>query len=303
LVQPKQRPNQSGEAVQGTESNIGATPVSASTEPVLVIQPSRAWFRLDLAALWEYRELLYFLVWRDLRVRYKQTAIGATWVVLQPLMTMLAFTAIFGYLAKIPSDGFPYSIFAYTALLPWTYFASALNRSSTSVVSEAHLISKVYFPRAILPLAGTLSGIIDLAVPFVLLLGMMIWYGIMPTWGLFALPFFLLLAVATALAVGLWCAALNVRYRDVGIAIPFLTQCWMYASPVAYPTSLVPENWRFLYSLNPMAGVIEGFRWALLGKQGPDFRAMAISAVVVVVLLVGGLVFFRRMENTFVDVV
>jgi len=289
--------------VQGTESNIGATPVSASSEPVLVIQPSRVWFRLDLAALWQYRELLYFLVWRDLKVRYKQTAIGATWAILQPLMTMVIFTVIFGHFAKIPSDGLPYPIFAYTALLPWTYFASALSRSSSSVVAEAHLISKVYFPRAVLPLAGTVSGIIDFAVAFPLLLGMMIWYGIMPAWGLLALPLFLLLALATALAVGLWCSALNVRYRDVGYTIPFLTQCWMYASPVAYPVSLVPENWRFFYSLNPMAGVVEGFRWALLGKQGPDFVVMAVSTVVVALLLVGGLVFFKHMERTFVDVV
>jgi len=277
--------------------------MSASSEPVLVIEPSRVWFHLDLAALWQYRELLYFLVWRDLKVRYRQTAIGATWAILQPLMTMVIFTVIFGHFAKIPSDGLPYPIFAYTALLPWTYFASALSRSSSSVVAEAHLISKVYFPRAVLPLAGTVSGIIDFAVAFPLLLGMMMWYGIMPAWGLLALPLFLLLALATALAVGLWCSALNVRYRDVGYTIPFLTQCWMYASPVAYPVSLVPENWRFFYSLNPMAGVIEGFRWALLGKQGPDFRVMAASAVVVAVLLVGGLVFFKRMENTFVDVV
>jgi len=277
--------------------------MSASSEPVLVIQPSRVWFHLDLAALWQYRELLYFLVWRDLKVRYKQTAIGATWAILQPLMTMVIFTVIFGHFAKIPSDGLPYPIFAYTGLLPWTYFASALNRSSSSVVAEAHLISKVYFPRAVLPLAGTVSGIIDFAVAFVLLLGMMIWYGIMPAWGLLALPLFLLLALATALAVGLWCSALNVRYRDVGYTIPFLTQCWMYASPVAYPVSLVPENWRFVYSLNPMAGVIEGFRWALLGKHGPDFVVMAVSTVVVALLLVGGLVFFKHVERTFVDVV
>ena len=282
---------------------IGAPPVSTSSEPILVIRPSRAWFRLDLAALWEYRELLYFLVWRDLRVRYQQTAIGGTWALLQPLMTMMIFTVIFGQFAKIPSDGLPYPIFAYTALLPWTYFASALNRSSTSVVAEAHLISKVYFPRALLPLAGTLSGIVDFAIAFVLLLGLMVWYGIGPTWGVLVLPLFLLLALAMALAVGLWCSALNVRYRDVALTIPFLTQCWMYASPVAYPVSLVPENWRFLYSLNPMAGVVEGFRWALLGKQGPDFVVMAVSAVVVALLLVGGLVFFKHMERTFADVV
>jgi len=278
-------------------------PVSASNEPILVIQPSRAWFRVELAALWEYRELLYFLVWRDLRLRYKQTAIGATWVILQPLMTMLIFTVIFGHFAKIPSDGLPYPIFAYTALLPWTYFANALNRSCTSVVAEAHLISKVYFPRPLLPLAGTLSGISDFAVAFVLLLGLMTWYRIMPTWGLLVLPFFLLLALAMALAVGLWCSALNVRYRDVGLIIPFLIQCWMYASPVAYPVSLVPKNWRFFYSLNPMVAVVEGFRWALLGTQGPDVVVMAISIIVVALLLIGGLVFFRHMERTFVDVV
>ena len=277
--------------------------MSALSKPVLVIQPNRVWFRLDLAEIWQYRELLYFLTWRDVKVRYKQTAIGATWAVVQPLTTMLIFTMIFGHFAKIPSDGFPYPVFAYTALLPWMYFASALNRSSTSVVSEAHLISKVYFPRAILPLAGAISGIIDFAVAFVLLLVMMIWYGITPTWGLLVLPLFLLLALVTALAVGLWSSALNVRYRDVGLTIPFLTQCWMYASPVAYPVSLVPENWRFFYGLNPMAGVIEGFRWALLGKQGPDYGVMAVSAGVVVILLVGGLVFFRRMERMFADVI
>ena len=277
--------------------------MNALSKPALVIQPNRVWFRLDLAEIWQYRELLYFLTWRDVKVRYKQTAIGATWAVVQPLTTMLIFTMIFGHFAKIPSDGFPYPVFAYTALLPWMYFASALNRSSTSVVSEAHLISKVYFPRAILPLAGAISGIIDFAVAFVLLLVMMIWYGITPTWGLLVLPLFLLLALVTALAVGLWSSALNVRYRDVGLTIPFLTQCWMYASPVAYPVSLVPENWRFFYGLNPMAGVIEGFRWALLGKQGPDYGVMAVSAGVVVILLVGGLVFFRRMERMFADVI
>ena len=267
------------------------------------IAPSTGWVPLKLQELWEYRELLYFLIWRDVKVRYKQTAIGATWAILQPLLTMIIFTAIFAHFARIPSDDLPYPIFAYAALLPWTYFASALNRSSASVVSEAHLISKIYFPRIILPIAGTVSGIIDFAIAFVLLLGMMIWYHITPSWALVALPLFLLLTLATALAVGLWCSALYVRYRDVGLTIPFLTQCWMYASPVAYPVSLVPENWRFFYSLNPMAGVIEGFRWALLGTQGPDFAVMVVSAVVVAILLVSGLIYFKRMERTFVDVV
>lgn len=271
--------------------------------PLISIEPARSCLSLRLGELWAYRELLYFLVWRDVKVRYKQTAIGAIWAVLQPLSAMLIFTVVFGYFAKIPSDGLPYPIFAYAGVLPWLYFASALNRSIVSVVNEGHLISKVYFPRLLLPLAGTVSGALEFAVSFVLLIGMMLWYGLTPTWGLMALPFFLLLALATALAVGLWLSALNVRYRDVGYTVPFLTQCWMYASPVAYPVSLVPQQWRLLYSLNPMAGVIEGFRWALLGKQSPDLGVMAASAAVVALLLAGGLIFFKQMERTFADVI
>ncbi len=271
--------------------------------PLIRIEPSRGWVSLKLRELWEYRELVYFLIWRDLKVRYKQTVIGATWAIFQPLMTTGIFTVIFGEFAKIPSDGLPYPIFVFTALLCWNYFASALNRATGSVVNEAHLISKVYFPRLIIPLAGVVSGLVDFAIAFVVLLGMMVWFGIVPTWGALALPLFLLLALMTALAVGLWLSALNARYRDVGHTIPFLTQFWMFASPVFYPVSLVPEKWRLLYSLNPMAGVIEGFRWALLGKESPDFGVMAASATVVIVLLVGGLAFFKRMERTFADVV
>jgi lipopolysaccharide transport system permease protein len=268
-----------------------------------MIQPGKKLLQLDLQAVWQYRELLYFLIWRDLKVRYKQTVIGAAWAILQPLTTMVVFTVIFGQLAKIPSDGFPYPIFAFSALLPWTYFSSALARSISSVVGDAHLISKVYFPRLILPLSGVVSGLVDFTIAFVILVGMMIWFGIMPTWGALALPVFLFLALMTALAVGLWLSALNVMYRDVGHTVPFLTQVWMYVSPVVYPVSLVPEKWRLLYSLNPMAGVIEGFRWALLGKESPDFGVMTVSAVVVVALLLGGLVFFKHMERTFADVV
>ena len=270
-------------------------------EPTILIQPRRHLFDLDLAAIWAYRELLYFLVWRDLKVRYKQTLIGTGWVVIQPLMTMAIFTVIFGNFAKIPSDGLPYPVFSYAALLPWNLFSSSLSRGGESVVSNANLVTKIYFPRLILPLSGVLSPLADFAIAFLILVGMMIWFGIAPTVGILMLPIFVLLAICTALAVGLWLAALNVRYRDVRYTIPFLIQIWMFASPVAYPVSLVPEKWRWLYSLNPMAGVIEGFRWALLGNQSPDVRVMTISTIVVVALLAGGIVYFKQMERTFAD--
>ena len=277
--------------------------MSNLTESTVVIEPKKGLFQLDLKGIWQYRELLYFLVWRDLKVRYKQTVIGIGWAVLQPLISMIIFTLIFGKLAKIPSDGLPYSIFVYSALLPWNYFASALHRCVASVVGDASLISKVYFPRLILPLAGTVSGLADFLVSFLLLLGMMACYGVGLSWSVLMLPMFLLLALSTALAVGLWLSALNVRYRDVGHTIPFLLQVWMYASPIVYPVSMLPEKYRFVYSLNPMAGVIEGFRWALLNKQSPDFWVMGISTAVVLILISGGLIFFRNMERTFADVV
>jgi lipopolysaccharide transport system permease protein len=271
--------------------------------PTFVIQPPRGLGSLDLAALWEYRELLYFLVWRDVKVRYKQTFIGASWAIFQPAMTMAIFTVVFGNFAKIPSDGLPYAVFAYTALLPWTYFSTALSRSATGLVSNANLITKVYFPRLIVPLASVIAPAVDFLFAFLLLLGLMAWFGIVPTWGILVLPLFFLLAMITALAIGLWLAPLNARYRDVGHTIPFLTQFWMFASPVVYPVSLIPESWRLLYSLNPMVGVIEGFRWALLGKGDTDFSPMLVSVAVVLVLLVGGVVFFKRMERTLADVI
>jgi len=279
------------------------TSTSIFTTPFVEIKPSRGVFQLDLRAVWQYRELLYFLVWRDLKVRYKQAAIGIGWVILQPLVTMLIFTAVFAKFAKVPSDGIPYPIFAYTALLPWTYFAQALSRSGPSVVGDSGLISKIYFPRLIIPLAAVITPAVDVVFSSVILLAMMVWFGMAPTWGVLALPLFLLLAPMTALAVALWLAPLHVRYRDVGHALPFLIQIWMYASPVAYPVSLVPERWRVLYSLNPMAGVIEGFRWALLGKASPDFMLMSVSAAFVLLLLLGGIVFFKHMEKTFADVI
>jgi len=273
------------------------------SESTIIIEAKKSWFQLDLEGIWHYRELLYFLVWRDLKIRYKQTVIGIGWAILQPVVTMLIFTFIFGDLVKVPSDGLPYAIFAYSALLPWNYFAGALQRSVASVVGDAALVSKVYFPRLILPIAGTLSGLVDFLISFMLLVAMMSWYGIRLSWTSLTLPLFIVFALCTALAVGLWLSALNVRYRDVGHTIPFLVQAWMYASPIVYPLSIVPERYRFFYSLNPMVGVIEGFRWALFGKQSPDFAVMSISAVVVIFLIGGGLVFFRNMERTFADVV
>jgi len=271
--------------------------------PVIRIESSSGWALPKLWELWEHRELLYFFSWRDVKVRYKQTVIGAAWAILQPLTTMIIFTLIFGHFANMPSDGLPYPIFAFAALLPWNFFANALNRCSGSLVGNANLITKVYFPRLIIPLSAAVSGIIDFAITFVVLLAMMFWFEIAVTWNVIALPIFLFLGLNTALAVGLWLSALNVRYRDVTYVVPFLTQVWFFASPIAYPVSIIPEHWRLLYSLNPMAGVIEGFRWALLGKESPDFAVMAISAILVTVLLLGGLVYFRRTERIFADVV
>ena len=271
--------------------------------PTVVIQAQRGFGDLDIAALWEYRELLYFLVWRDVKVRYKQTLMGAAWAIFQPAISMAIFTLVFGNLAKIPSDGLPYAVFVYTALLPWIYFSQALIRCGNGLVSNAHLITKVYFPRLIIPLADVVAPAVDFLCGFLVLLGLIAWFGIVPSWGVLALPVFFLLAMLTALAIGLWLSPLNARYRDVGVTIPFLIQVWMFASPVVYPVSLIPESWRLVYSLNPMVGVIEGFRWGLLGKENPNFTPMLVSVFVVLLLLVGGVIFFKRMERTFTDVI
>jgi lipopolysaccharide transport system permease protein len=269
----------------------------------LVIRPSSGWLPLNLRAVWEYRELLYFLTWRDVKVRYKQTALGVAWAVLQPLLLMGAFSIFFGRLAKVPSDGLPYPIFAFSALLPWQLFAHALAQSSNSLVANDKLITKIFFPRLVIPLSAVLSGVIDFFIAFGVFLVLMVYYGIPPTGAFWSIPFFVLLAVATALAVGLWLAALNVEYRDVRYVVPFIIQFWFFVSPVAYPTSLVPGPWQLLYAVNPMVGVIEGFRWALLGKTpGPGWELM-ISVAVIAVLLTGGLYYFRRMERTFADLV
>lgn len=270
--------------------------------PHIAIQPTRGWAALQLRDVWQYRELLFFLTWRDISVRYKQTALGAAWAILQPVFTMIVFSIFFGHLAKIPSDGVPYPVFTFCALLPWTYFAYALGESSNSLVGNANLISKVYFPRLVIPMAATLAGLVDFAIAFVVLLGLMLWYHIVPTVAILLLPAFLLLAIATALAVGLWLSALNVRYRDVRYTIPFLIQIWLFATPVAYPSSLLHGVWRTLYGLNPMAGVVDGFRWALLGTAAPG-ATLLVSVGMVLVLLFGGLMYFRRMEQTFADIV
>lgn len=273
------------------------------TETPLVIRPSRGAMRVDVRDLWEYRELLFFLVWRDVKVRYKQTVLGVTWVVLQPLLTMVVFSVFFGRLARIPSDGVPYPVFAYAALLPWQLFSTALGGTSGSIVASQHLIQKVYFPRLVIPLATVLSGLLDFVISFGVLVALMVYFRVSPTAAVIATPAFLLLAVTTALAVGLWLCVLNVRYRDVRYAIPFLVQVWLFATPVAYPSSLVPRRWSLLYGLNPMVGVVEGFRWALLGTATEPGPQILVSTVVVIALLFGGLVYFRRSEATFADVV
>jgi len=271
--------------------------------PTLLIRPSRGWAALDLADLWQYRELIYFLTWRDIKVRYKQTVLGGAWAILQPFLTMVVFSVFFGRLAGIPSDGLPYPIFAYCALLPWQLFAHALTESSNSLVANERLITKVYFPRLVVPISAVLAGLLDFLVAFVVLIGMMMYYHIRPTAAVWTVPLFLLLAVGAALGVGLWLSALNVQYRDVRYTIPFLTQFWLFLTPVAYPSTLVPVSWRALYGLNPMAGVVEGFRWALLGKTEGPGALLAVSVAITIVILVGGLYYFRRMEQTFADVV
>jgi lipopolysaccharide transport system permease protein len=271
--------------------------------PTVRIRPSRGWVSLRLGELWAYRGLLYFLTWRDVKVRYKQTALGAAWAVLQPLLTMVIFSLFFGRLAKVPSDGLPYPVFAFAALVPWTFFAYSLNQSSNSLVGSANLITKVYFPRLALPVATVLSGLVDLALALAVLFVLMLWYGIFPPVQALWLPAFLALAVVTALGAGLWLSALNVQYRDVRYVVPFLTQIWMFATPIAYPSSLLSEPWRTLFGLNPMTGVVEGMRWSLLGTDTAPGPAVAVSSAAALALLVSGAFAFRRMEKTFADLV
>jgi len=268
-----------------------------------VIRPSNGWSFPDFKEIWEYRELLYFFVWRDIKIRYKQTVLGASWAVIQPFFTMVVFSIFFGKLAGIPSEGIPYPIFVYCALVPWSYFANALTKASNSMVSQRGIITKVYFPRLIIPLASVLSGLLDFAIAFIVFIGMMLYYGILPSPAVLLVPLLVLLSMATALGVGLWFSALNVIYRDVQYAVPFGIQFWMFATPIAYSSSLVPEAWRLLYGINPMVGVIEGFRWALLGRASGLGLMFIMSTLFVLLVLVTGLIYFRRMERTFADVV
>ncbi len=271
--------------------------------PSVHIAARGRWLALDLVELWAYRELLYFFVWRDIKVRYKQTVIGAAWAVLQPVLTMLVFSLFFGTLAKIPSQGLPYPVFYYCALLPWMYFSTAMQGATNIVVDQQRVITKIYFPRVVLPIAAVLSGLLDFAISFAVFLGMMVYYRIVPTKAVIWLPAFTLLAILTALGVGLWLSALNALYRDVRYVLPFLVQFWMFASPVAYASSLVPAKWRWLYGLNPMAGVIEGFRWALTGHGQPPGILLAASSAAVVLLVFSGLVYYHAVEGTMADVV
>ena len=290
------------------QSAISSPPLALGTSPAaeastLRIAPSTGWVPLKLSELWEYRELLYFLVWRDIKVRYKQTALGATWAIIQPFLTMVVFSLFFGHLAKMPSDGIPYPIFSFAALVPWSFFANGLSQSSNSLVGSSNLITKVYFPRLIVPLASSFSGVVDFLIAFAVLIAMMLYYGLLPTLNVLWLPLFLLLAMVTSLGVGLWLSALNVEYRDVRFIVPFITQFWLFVTPIAYPSSLLPEPWHTLYGLNPMVGVVEGFRWALLGTKTAPGPIIAVSSAAAMVILITGAFYFRRMEKTFADIV
>jgi lipopolysaccharide transport system permease protein len=277
--------------------------INNTSAEVIEIVPSKGWRGINFHELWRYRELLYFLTWRDIKVLYKQTILGAGWAIIQPLFTMLIFTLFFGKLAKMPSDGIPYPIFSFAALVPWTFFANGLAKSSQSLVNESNLIKKVYFPRLVIPMSAVLSSVVDFVLAFIVLLIMMFIYRIVPSLALLWLPAFILLAIITSLGVGLWLTAMNVQFRDVRYTVPFLVQAWMFATPIAYPSSLLSEPWRTIYGINPMAGVIEGFRWALLGTNSAPGPIIYVSAAVAAIVLVSGAFYFRRMEKTFADVV
>jgi lipopolysaccharide transport system permease protein len=287
--------------VTATKQRPGRHP--GGDPPVVLIKPSTGLVSLDLRALWHYRELLYFLVWRDIKVRYKQTALGASWAIIQPFCTMVVFSLFFGRLAGVPSDGVPYPLFAYAALVPWTFFAQGLSQSSNSLVASQDLLRKVYFPRLAIPTATVLAGLVDFALALAVLVGMMLYYGVLPGVDVLWLPLLLLLACLTSLGVGLWFAALNVQYRDVVYVVPFVVQFWLFATPIAYPSSLLPEAWRMVYAINPMVGVVEGFRWALLGTETAPGPMLAVSAVAALMILVGGAFYFRSMERSFADIV
>lgn len=281
----------------------GSTPYNELKNPQIIIRPARKWVDINFRDLWIYRELLYFLAWRDIKVRYKQTVLGVMWVILQPLLTMLIFSLIFGRIAGLPSQGVPYPIFVFTGLVPWQLFAYAMTQSSASLVADQHLITKIFFPRLVIPIASVFAGLLDFCISLAVLVVMLVIYRVPLTWRVLSLPLFILLALATAIAVGLWLSALNVKYRDVRYALPFVTMFWMYATPIAYSSAVIPEKLRFLYSLNPMVAVVDGFRWALLGVENTFGSAIWISTSMVILLLIGGLIYFRQMEDQFADVI
>jgi len=283
--------------------SVEAHPAPTAHDQIVEIRPDRGWLDLDLNAVWRYRELLVVLMLRDIQVLYKQALLGAAWAILQPVFAVVIFTIVFGYFARMPSEGIPYPVFAFAGVLPWTYFAEAVRRSGTGLVTDAELVRKVYFPRLIMPLANVISPLLDFLIAFVVLLILMAFYAIAPTWKLLVIPPLMVIAALLALSIGLWLGPINVRFRDVKHTLPFIIQIWMYASPIVYPLSMVPEQWQSLYSLNPMVGVIEGFRWAVFNQGEPNFTALGVSGLVIVFLLAGGLVFFRRMERTFADVI
>lgn len=292
-----------GEFAASEAAKLGNLAHSDHSDEVIRIAPSRGWVSLKLREVWQYRELLYFLIWRDIKVRYKQTALGAVWAILQPVLNTLMFAFLFGKVGKMPSDGYPHIIFIYAGMVPWTFFAFGLGQSANSLVGSANLITKVYFPRLTIPIAAVLSGIVDFALAFAILLILMPFYGIWPTVNVIWLPFLLLLALVASLGVGLWLSALNVQYRDIRYIVPFLTTFWMLATPVAWASSAMRPEYRALLGLNPMSGVVEGFRWALLGTPNPPVLTLVVSTVVALLLLVSGAFYFRRMEKTFADLV
>lgn len=272
-------------------------------QTITEIRPDRGWFDLDLGAVWRYRELLGVLVMRDLQVLYKQALLGAGWAILQPVFAVIIFSIIFGYIVKMPSEGVPYPLFAFAGVLPWTYFAEAVRRSGTGLVTDSELVRKVYFPRLIMPLANVISPLVDFCIAFLVLLVMMAFYGIAPSWKMLVIPPLMMIAVLLSLSIGLWLAPINVRFRDIKHTLPFIIQIWMYASPIVYPLSMVPQEWQALYALNPMVGVIEGFRWAVFDRGEPNMMALGVGGIIITLLMVGGLIFFRRMERTFADVI
>ena len=284
--------------------NIKAAASSDTDAPPLIrIRPLKGWAHINFHDLWEYRDLLRLLTWRDIKVRYKQTLLGAGWAILQPLLTMLVFSLFFGRLAKVPSDGLPYPVFSFAALVPWYFFSGSLSQSSNSLVTNANMIRKVYFPRLVIPISCTLSALVDMAIALLVLILFMAGYSIVPSWNVLWLPAFVLLALVTSLGAGLWLSALSVRYRDVRYVLPFILQFWLFATPIAYASSLLDEPWRTVYGLNPMAGVVEGFRWALLGTNTAPGMMIGVSAVAAILLLLSGVFYFRRMEATFADII